>query len=284
MTIVCGTDFSACADAAAGAAAALARRLELPLILVHVTAQRASDPGYEEVSARLRAETEALQARFDLEIEAVLEPGVAHERLAALAVGRNARMIVVASLGEQKPRRWLLGSVAERVAQSSPVPTLVVRDGAILEAWARGERSLRVMVGVQLSPTARAALEWANGLREVGACELHVVQIAWPAVEHRRAGGTAPMPLDRLRPELEQVLQRELEQWVGEHPGIGPTSCLVKPGFGRVDSHLILLARELGMDLLVVGTNQRAGISRLWQGSVSRGVLQAATMNVACVP
>jgi nucleotide-binding universal stress UspA family protein len=36
--------------------------------------------------------------------------------------------------------------------------------------------------------------------------------------------------------------------------------------------------------LLVVGTHQRAGIARLWQGSVSRGVLHAAAMSVACVP
>lgn len=284
MTIVCGTDFSACADAAAAAAAAISKRLALPLILVHVTPQRASDPGCEELSARLRAQVETLRSRFDVEIEARLEPGVAHERLATLAASLDARLVVVASVGEKKPRRWLLGSVAERVAQTSPTPTLVVRDGAILEDWARGERSLRVMVGVELTPTARAALEWANGLREIGPCELHVVQIAWPAVEHQRAGSSAPMPLDRLRPDLEQVLQRELEQWVGEHPGLGPTSCLVKPGFGRVDSHLTLLADELDMGLLVVGTNQRAGIARLWQGSVSRGVLQAATMNVACVP
>jgi nucleotide-binding universal stress UspA family protein len=281
---MCGTDFSSCAEVAAGAAAAISKRLALPLILVHVTGQRASDPGYAAQAARLGVQVEALRARFDIEIEAVLEPGVPHERLVALATSRGARLVVIASLGENERRRWLLGSVAERVAQTSPVPTLVVRDGAILEEWARGDRSLRVMVGVELTPTARAALEWATGMCEIGTCELHVVQIAWPAMEHRRGGGSAPMPLDRLRPELEQVLQRELEQWVGEHPGLGPTSCLVRPGFGRVDRHLTLLADELDIDLLVVGTNQRSGIARLWQGSVSRGVLQAATMSVACVP
>lgn len=96
-------------------------------------------------------------------------------------------------------------------------------------------------------------------------------------------GVYSPMPLDRLRPELAQVLLRDLEQWAGEQPR-PETSFIVKPGWGRVDRHLTLLAAESKVDLLVVGTHQRALIARLWQGSVSRGVLHAAAMSVACVP
>ena len=50
-----------------------------------------------------------------------------------------------------------------------------------------------------------------------------------------------------------------------------PEVLVVRPGWGRVDSHLTQLATESKMDLLVVGTNQRSGIARLWQGSVSVG-------------
>jgi nucleotide-binding universal stress UspA family protein len=34
----------------------------------------------------------------------------------------------------------------------------------------------------------------------------------------------------------------------------------------------------------VIGTHQRAGLARLWLGSVSRGVLRNASTNVVCVP
>jgi len=188
------------------------------------------------------------------------------------------------TLGEGKQQRWLLGSVAERVAQASTAPVLVVRDGGSLEAWGRGERALRVMVGVELTPTSKAVLQWAGELRAIGPCELLVAQIAWPAEEHQRLGVPTPMPLDQLRPELEQVLLRDLEQWAGEQPQPGDRSFIVKPGWGRVDRHLTLLAEKSKVELLVVGAHQRAGIARLWQGSVSRGVLHAAAMSVACVP
>jgi len=76
------------------------------------------------------------------------------------------------------------------------------------------------------------------------------------------------------------VLLRDVEQWAGEQPRPGDRSFIVKPGWGRADSHLTQLAEESKVDLIVVGTQQRAGIARLWQGSVPRGV----PMSVACVP
>ncbi len=285
MTIVCGTDFSENSDKAVGAAGAIARRLGLPLKLLHVTDSPGADGrGEEAPGARLSTQAEALRAQFGIDVEPLVEAGVADERLVALARSLNARLLVVASLDEKKQQYWLLGSVAERVAQTSSAPVLVVRDGPSIEAWARGESVLRVMVGVEQTAGSKAALRWARELREIGRCELLVVQIAWPAEEHQRAGISTPMPLDHLRPELEQVLSRDLEAWAGEQPCPVDTSFVVKPGWGRVDRHLTLFAAESKADLLVVGTHQRAGIARLWQGSVSRGVLHGAAMSVACVP
>ena len=283
MTIVCGTDFSANAGAAARVAAAVAARLAAPLKLVHVTDACGTDDSAAPLRARLHAQADGLRGQFDIDVESLLELGSADERLVAVAASRHARLLVVSSLGERKQQRWLLGSVAERVAQASPVPVLVVREAAGIEAWARGERTLRVMVGVELTPSSKVALDWADELRAIGPCELLVTQIVWPAEEHHRLGVPMPVPLDHLRPDLEHVLLRDLTQWAGKQPG-ADTSFIVRPGWGRVDSHLAQLAAEVDVDLLVVGTHKRAGIARLWQGSVSRGVLHSAAMSVACVP
>jgi nucleotide-binding universal stress UspA family protein len=236
MTIVCGTDFSENAARAAGAAGAIAKRLAVPLKLVHVIAERGAarrggephDAVDDPLRARLRVQAEELQARFGIDVEPLAVPGAADEQLVALAGSVEARLLVVAALGERQQQRWLLGSVAERVAQSSPMPVLVVRDGAHLEAWARGEHPLRVLVGVELTTTSQRALRWACALRAIGPCDLLVTQVAWPPGEHLRLGLPAPMPLDHLRPDLEQVLRRDLEAWAGASPGPGETSFLVR--------------------------------------------------------
>ncbi|MEW6775797.1 MAG: universal stress protein [Bdellovibrionota bacterium] len=279
MTIVCGTDFSENAARAADAAAAIAKRLGLPLHLAHATI-----PGGESPKARIEAEAERLREKYAATVEAAVETGVADERLVALAGRLGARLLVVGSLGERKQHRWLLGSVAERVAQSSPVPVLVVREGPPIEAWACGKGKLRVVVGVELTLAARTALQWAQELRAIGPCDFVAAQIVWPAEDRYRPAAPAPIPLDRLRPEIEQEILKDLRQWAGSPPMNGDTSFIVRPGWGRVDSHLTQLAAELNADLLVVGTHQRAGIARFWQGSVSRGVLHGAAMSVACVP
>ena len=292
MTIVCGTDFSEHAVLAARTAGAIAMRLTVPLKLVHVmdahgAAHRVGalhDTVDDPLRARLHAQAEELQARFGIDVEPLAVPGVADEQLVALAGSGAAQLLVVAALGARQQHSWLLGSVAERVAQASTIPVLVVRKGARFETWARGEHPLRVLVGVDLTLTSKTALRWAGALRAIGPCDLLVTQVAWPPGEHFRLGIHAPMPLDHLRPDLEPVLRRDLEAWAGEPPGPGETSFLVRHGWGRVDAHLTLLAAEVQADLLVVGTHQRAGIARLWQGSVSRGVLHAAAMSVACVP
>ncbi len=292
MTIVCGTDFSDDAFQASEIAAALARKLRVPLKLVHVIDELGvevavasdGDAVYDPLRARLRARAAHLRDVFGIDVEPVVVPGLVVDKLAELAELAHASVLIVGAGGRERRNRWLLGSVAERVAQTARVPVLVIRDGAAIGAWAREERPLRVLVGVEPTATARAALRWAAGLRQIAACDLTVTQVAWPLGEHQRLGIPAPMPLDRLRPEIEEPLLRDLERWAGVLPGPGETSFVVRPGWGRVDSHLSQLATEFDADLIVVGTHQRSGVARLWQGSVSRGVLHGASMTVACVP
>ena len=67
---------------------------------------------------------------------------------------------------------------------------------------------------------------------------------------------------------------------------LGDTSAIVRvtPSWGAPDYNLIQMAHEEQADLIVVGSHQRHGLSRLAHPSVSRAVLHHAPMNVACVP
>lgn len=288
MTIVCCTDFSENSEQAGRAAAAIAKRLGAPLKLVHVLAEShgllSLAPSEANLQAALGAQGEKLHLHFGIDVESVALFGVAHEALLELALGVNASLVVLSSLGSKKQTHWLLGSVAERVVQRSSIPVLIVRDAAVIEAWASGERALRVMLGTDLGPAAMVALRWVEGLRRVLPCDVCIAHIAWPVAEHARLGIKGPVELEGLRPELEEQLDVELRAWAGELEGDGDTTFVVRAGWGRVDSHLAQLADEAHVDLLVVGTHQRAWAARAWQGSVSRGALHYASSNVACIP
>lgn len=292
MSIVCGTDFSDEAAQAVRAAGAIAQRRGTALKLVHVidelgaevTFDSSQSALYEPLREQARAMAADLKAEFGVEVEIIVLPGKAHEILIEAARIAGAELLIVSSLGKQRPHHWLLGSTAERVAQASPVPVLVVRDASRIVAWAQGKEPLRVMVGAELASTSKAALRWAAGLRELGRCDITVVQVAWPMGEHLRKGVPSPMLLAELQPDVQDVMLRDLKAWAGDLPGEGKTTFSVSPGLGRVDVHLASIAAEESFDLVVVGTHQRPLAERLWQGSVSRGLVQRAPGNVACIP
>jgi nucleotide-binding universal stress UspA family protein len=287
MSVICGTDFSSNARQASEVAAALAGRMGQTLVLVHVVDVLPIGPekhaSYDALGRRLQDEARRLADGFKANVEPVVVPGAAHKKLVELAGEYNASLVVLGALSAETAR-WALGSVAERVAQVSPAPVFVIRDAERLLNWLTTERALHALVGVDGSATSRAALDFAMSLRGMGRVDLVLTQIASPLGEYNRYGVVPLSSIDRLRPELEALLVRDLEAWTGEVRGEGSVRFSVRPGLGRLDTHLERAAREADVDLVVVGTRQRAGVARIWQSSVSRGMLHAASTNVVCVP
>lgn len=290
MTIVCGIDFSENAAQAARAAASIARCLSERLELVHVLANPAAAgiPAlgvfFAPLQELLTEQAGKLAREFSIPVNPTVLEGPADERLVDFARTANARLIVVSSLGARKQDQFRVGSVAERVLQRSEIPVLVVREATSIEQWARNERPLKVLLGVDLGQSARAALRWVEALRQIRPCDVQVVQVAWPMGEHSRFGLKGPIELEGFRPELRALLDRDLRAWTGSVLGEGEVSFSISACWGRFDEQLALLAHEERADLVVVGTNQRSWAARVWQGSISRGVVHRSACNVACVP
>jgi nucleotide-binding universal stress UspA family protein len=291
MKIICGTDFSRHADEAAHVAAVLATRLKGTVALAHVF----ETTRYELLSkdmynylrgrrqAKLRTEAQRLR-KTGARVEERLLEGSPASALTEFAAETQARLIVVSSLGQIAPSRWFVGSVAERVAQMAPVPTLVVRGEEAFRAWTRGERPLNILVGFDFSGGSEAALRWAASLQEIGPCKMTVVSLAWPPQQQWRLGIGDDRSFPDNPPAVQQVLERDLRRRCEELAGKARVQIRVAAAWGRPDPQLIELARVERADVMVVGTNQRHGLERFWLGSVSRGILHHAPMSVACVP
>jgi nucleotide-binding universal stress UspA family protein len=179
----------------------------------------AFDPGYSQDDA---------QSTLDGYIEAAVGPaaaGVVEGVVVAELPGRtlidasrSAALLVVGARGLGGFRGLLLGSVSQRCLQQAHCPVAVLRPGDRPH-----QETHRVAVGVDDSPGAQAALQWA--LREAGARQstLEVVH-AWhpplmggypitalsdPAVYEQAAGeelraALAPVDLAALSHPLEQ--------------------------------------------------------------------------------
>ena len=289
--IVCGTDSSAAAGEAVEVAAAMARRIETKLVLVHVeefSGMATVDPGlFEDALAQKRGNLEKEAARLralGTEVEIKLLSGSVFDELVTAAVECKGRTLVVGAVGHGLARRLLVGSVAERTAETSPIPTLVVRPGGRLGSWLRGEHPLKILVGYDFSPASDSALRWVNEMQQIGPCETSVLHLDWPPDEAERLGYHGPLPLNENPGEIQNFLERDLAEHVALRLAPEHVTVAVEPGWGHPAGHLFEIVQRDQMDLVVVGTHHRHGWSRLRFGSVSRSVLHHATVSVAVIP
>ncbi len=289
--IVCGTDFSVTALEASDIAAAIARQLAARLVLVHVDQLQgslASDPFVLEAAIlqrRRELDREVQRLRnLGTKVEEKFLSGSAFDELVTAATEVRGRLIVVGAVGHGLARRLLVGSVAERTAEASPVPTLVVRPGGRLASWIRGEHALKILVGYDFSAASDAALDWVNQLRELGKSQTTVLYSNWPPDEARRLGYEGPLPLAANPREIQKNLEHGLKKRVATFLPKQKVSTIVEPGWGTPEGYLFEMASRQKVDLIVVGTHQRQGLGRVLLGSVSRAVLHHANVAVAVVP
>jgi nucleotide-binding universal stress UspA family protein len=288
MLIVCGTDFSDHSAQAVKAAAALAAKTGASLYLVHAVNPAVLDDGPMHEMQAAAAKTELVNIaerlrRSGLAVEVSVRAGLPDEVLLAVARERLPALLVVGALG-QRGSRYKLGSHAERMAHESDTPLLIVRDAKPFEAWASGERSLRVLLGMGRSHSFEQAARFVATLREVGPLDVIAHHVYWPPEEFERLGLSGVRSWLAPDPEVNDVVRRELLRRLAAEPKLGPVSLEIEPHLGAAGARLAAIADARKVDLVVVGSRARSASARLLEGSISGAVIGDATMSVLCVP
>jgi len=277
--LVCATDFSAAAEQASAVASTLAARRGATLELVHATA---GSSARARAAAKARLLGEAARLRLPgLNVEPLLLKS--HPPARALLdhlASHPPELVVVASTAKGWIDRWAFGSVAEDVAEAAHAPTLVLQDAAPFRRWDWTGDRLRILVAVDRFAGSDVTLRWVKDLRRLGPCDLITGQVVWTPRGPGPGGGTvATLPAGE-QTKLERDLRKRVRDQLGDESG----ESVIRATWGTTDAALLALARESRADLIVVGTHQRRGLSRLLVGSVSRGLLHQPGINVVCVP
>ncbi len=272
--LVCATDFSERAILAASAAAKIAAGCSELLRVVHVSPPR-DTTGRVEGQGRLELEARRLSGGGVVAEAVLLEGDKTADTFLEYLQAERPSLVVVGSQTQGAVDRWALGSFSEQVAETSPVPTLVLRNPAGLASWGWSGRTLKVLVALDLQAGSEAVLRWVKDLGRAGPIELVPCHVRPPV---------SPSAAPADPPELQQQLQRELRRLVRDQLAIDVSEAIVVPPTGEPGEALIECAWRVHADLVVVGTHRRHGLSRLFHGSVSRRLLHEAGLNVACVP
>lgn len=280
MSIVCATNFSPEAISASTAAGELARQrgedLWLMFVMPSDTARLFGEQVFKRAEDTLRGEANRIK-RLGVKVEHAIHVGKLHQILPRF-VADERPSLVIAGDTRKEPNFLGTGTLA-RLGQHLEAPLLVVRDADRISAWARGQRPLKVVIGLDHTQSTDIAARWLEKLGGFGKLDVVGGYVFWPPVEHQRLGLPLPRTWNDQSAELLGALHHALS---AKLPPSLPHRIRLEPAMGRVSDHLCALAADEEADLLVLGTHHRRALGSLF--SVSEQCLQLAPMSVACIP
>jgi nucleotide-binding universal stress UspA family protein len=273
--ILCGTDFSPCAMLALDWAGELAEREGAELHVVHawpIPEMWSPAGSFVAIGALADGIEEGIRRQLD-ELRATRRIAGTHAvcgpsdvSITAKADEIGADLLVVGTQGRSGLAHVLLGSVAERVLRTARVPVVTVP-----QAWAEREPAgpliNRVMIAADLDGDTELAVGEALAFASrLGAQVdlLHVLELAPYLVRH-------PTICD----ELEHAARVGLSELARRHIH-SASSAHVEVRLGRAAETIIERASEREVDLLVLPTHGRTGVTRLMLGSVAERVARLA--------
>src|SRR6185436_6313691 len=118
-------------------------------------------------------------------------------------------LIVIAAQSQVERTFTRLGTTASQVIARTHVPVIVVRDPAPWLAFARAERPLKILLGIDDSATCDLGIQWTLGLGKRGPMEVVLGAIYYPddAAAHY---GLHMHTLVEADPEIERLIERDL--------------------------------------------------------------------------
>ena len=296
--IVCPVDFSDYSRRALDHAVAIARWHGAHVLALHVhqlatpafaaapalaaesfQVIRLSDSEREQLDTSLR-DWVAAEAAPGVSVEtAVEEEFNVPETIVSYAARVGADLITLATHGRSGFRKFVLGSVAEKVLRTSPCAVLVVPPHAPDAVPRAPVAYQRIVCPVDFSKASPHSLDIAASLADESGGRLTAVHIFEMPAEL----SDLPTPdLTEYRAMGFERARRCLKKMTGSvQPKCGIDELLLA---GKPAREILRLADEQQADLIVMGVQGRGAIERMLFGSVTQRVVRQAACPVLTVP
>lgn len=267
-------DGSVLAERALPYAAGLAGASHARLRLLHVMPARPSPfhPQAEgDIAARLDLLARQLRGQ-DIQATASTITGRAPaDAILASANDPPADLIVMSTHGRSGIGRWLYGSVTDRILRLSDVPVLLVPTTSI-HPWPKDRRP-KILVPLDGSDLSETALGPARLLSYTLGADLLLMRVVEQTAAPIWGFDSVSMAAWRAAPEDLQDARQYLDG-IAEASGPVALSADVLVDEGNPAAVIAAMARQEGVDLIVMATHGRTGLPRLTMGSVATATVQ----------
>jgi universal stress protein A len=135
----------------------------------------------------------------------------------------------------------------------------------------------KILVAVDLSEDSEQVAQRAHAIANTGRADLHLIHVIEPL--SFAYGGDIPMDFSGIQDEIHQQATQQLKRFAASNDIDHDHQHIV---LGRPEVEIHTTAKEIGADLIVVGSHGRYGLALL-MGSTANGVLHGASCDVLAV-
>ena len=293
--ILCPTDFSPFSTRALRHAAALARRFDARLTVLHVIPHWTPYAGGLEYLPAPLLLNPAIRQRLESDLydfaTYAIEAGVAVETLIreaepwreilAVAGERCSDLLVMGTHGRSGIEQLLLGAVAEKVLHRAPCPVLTVcrEEG---RTWEAPGVIGRIVCATDLSDASDPTLRYALSLAEEYQSALTVLHVLEGVPSSDDPAYRSLPESAALLKQIEGVAREQLHQAIPPH---ARDWCDIRERVehGRAHRELLRIAADESADLIVMGARRHGLVARAVLGSTSHHVVREASCPVLTV-
>ncbi|HEY55889.1 MAG TPA: universal stress protein [Dehalococcoidia bacterium] len=290
----------------------LAGRLGLEVVLLHVHSPGESETvplhrAYIEHKAEMiRRQSQEVQTKVGVgevgravQVRGELAVGYPADEILRYAEENDVDLILMATHGRSGIRRWVMGSVADRVLRASKVPVWLVRagipEGIVYDKWPKRT----ILVPLDGSGLAEEVLPHVEALAKQHGTELLEVVLLrvyepvsalgyYPpsARFETPSGAVHVMPRDYARGERarQKIITEQYLAGVSQRlNGAGLNKVRFEALAGTPAEVIVDYANNHPFNLIVMSTHARSGLSRWAYGSVAARVLHGVSSPIFLV-
>lgn len=284
--IICAIDFSNFTDTILSYSVALCKKYNAKLFLIHVIIDVRTLLEHNETALDLEAlQKSNIRDAQDLlentakdltvENEIIIRQGTPADAISRFASEHKADMVITATHGKSGFKRFLLGSVTEKLMKTLHCPLLVLpMQGNDVGSPAGFEMKLRkILVGCDFSPDSKLAVDYGLSLAQEFQAELYLSHVIKPSLYKDEREEFNEFH-SRLEGQLNRMVPESCLDW-----------CAVKTILLEGEPYLELInyAKEQEIDIIVLGIRGHTLWEKLLVGSTTDRLIRHTPLPVLAV-
>ena len=291
--IIVPLDGSELAEVALPYAAELAGRLGSEVVILHVC--ESADDRYHNMHKlyvqKMAGTTKRLVKRYlekldstSISVRSAILFGHPAEQIVDYAETERIDLIVLATHGLSGIRRWVLGSVADKVVNATKRPLILIRASGVHHHVIEKGRMNKILLTLDGSKDSEAVIPYIKELASRLKGEVVLLQVVPPpSPVYAVPGYAAEIPYTPAQVELWKVEAETYLKKVADAFNDKPIKVRSNVRAGDAAHEIIKFADELHADLVAMSTHGRSGFSRWALGSTADKVLRAGNTSLFLV-